>query len=40
MFSFKTEIKTLKIGSWIKDGVLLVDPGFYKTQMFARIEEY
>ena len=33
------EIKTLKIGSWIKDRILLVDLGFYKTQLFARVEE-
>jgi len=33
------EIKTLKIGPWIKDRILLVDLGFYKTQMFARVEE-
>ena len=40
LYSEKTaEIKTLKIGPWIKDRVLLVDLGFYKTQMFARVEE-
>ncbi|AKB47220.1 Mobile element protein [Methanosarcina sp. Kolksee] len=40
LYSEKTaEIKTLKISPWIKDRVLLVDPGFYKTQMFARVEE-
>jgi len=33
------EIKTLKIDPWIKDCILLVDLGFYKTQMFARVEE-
>ena len=33
------EIKTLKIGPWIKDRILLVDLGFYKTQLFARVEE-
>lgn len=33
------EIKTLKIGPWIKDRILLVDLGFYKTQMFARVIE-
>ena len=41
LYSEKTaEIKTLKIGPWIKDRILLVDLGFYKTQMFARVEEY
>jgi len=40
IYSEKTaEIKTLNIGPWIKDRILLVDLGFYKTQMFARIEE-
>ena len=40
LYSEKTaEIKTLKIGPWIKDRILLVDLGFYKTQMFARVEE-
>ena len=32
------EIKTLRIGPWIKDRILLVDLGFYKTQLFARVE--
>ena len=27
------------MGSWIKDRILLVDLGFYKTQLFARVEE-
>jgi len=35
----KAEIKTLRIGPWIKDRILLVDLGFYKNQMFARVEE-
>jgi IS4 transposase len=40
IYSEKTaEIKTLKIGPWIKDRILLVDLGFYKNQMFARVEE-
>ncbi|AKB36307.1 Mobile element protein [Methanosarcina siciliae C2J] len=40
LYSEKTaEIKTLKIDPWIKDRILLVDLGFYKTQMFARVEE-
>lgn len=33
------EIKTLKIGPWIKDRILLIDLGFYKHQMFTRIDE-
>lgn len=40
LYSEKTaEIKTLRIGPWIKDRILLVDLGFYKNQMFARVEE-
>lgn len=40
LYSEKTaEIKTLKIDPWIKDRILLVDLGFYKTQLFARVEE-
>ena len=40
LYSERTaEIKTLKIGPWIKDRILLVDLGFYKNQMFARVEE-
>ena len=40
LYSEKTaEIKTLRIGPWIKDRILLIDLGFYKTQMFARVEE-
>jgi putative transposase len=33
------ELKTLKIGPWIKDRILLIDLGFYKYQMFTRIKE-
>ena len=40
LYSEKTaEIKTLRIGPWIKDRILLVDLGFYKNQMLARVEE-
>lgn len=40
LYSEKTaEIKTLRIGPWIKDRILLIDLGFFKTQMFARVEE-
>lgn len=33
------ELKTLRVGPWIKDRVLLIDLGFYKHQLFARIKE-
>jgi len=33
------DVKTLRIGPWIKDRILLIDLGFYKHQIFARIEE-
>ena len=33
------ELKTLKIGPWIKDRILLIDLGFYKYLMFTRIKE-
>jgi putative transposase len=33
------EIKTLKIGPWVKDRILLIDLGFYKHQSFTRIRE-
>ena len=34
-----SEVKTLRIGPWVKDRILLIDLGFYKHQIFARIEE-
>ena len=34
-----SETKTLKIGPWVKDKLLLIDLGFFKHQMFARIQE-
>jgi len=34
-----SEIKTLKIGSWVKDRILLIDLGFYKHQTFTKIVE-
>lgn len=34
------EIKTLKIGSWVKDRILLIDLGFFKYQIFDRIEKH
>ncbi|WP_394339395.1 IS4 family transposase [Methanosaeta sp. UBA356] len=40
LFSENTnELKTLKIGPWIKDRILLIDLGFYKYQVFTRIKE-
>jgi len=33
------ELKTLRIGPWIKDRIRLIDLGFYKHQLFARIIE-
>lgn len=34
-----SEIKTLRIGPWVKDRILLIDLGFYKHQVFTRIKE-
>lgn len=34
-----SEVKTLRIGPWIKDRILLIDLGFYKHHIFARIDE-
>jgi IS4 transposase len=33
------DIKTLRLGSWVKDRILLMDLGFYKFRIFARIDE-
>lgn len=33
------ELKTIKVGPWIKGKILLIDLGFYKYQLFARIAE-
>ncbi|MDJ1423116.1 MAG: IS4 family transposase [Candidatus Methanoperedens sp.] len=33
------DLKTLRMGPWIKDRILLIDLGFYKHQLFARIKE-
>lgn len=35
-----SEIKTLRIGPWIKNRILLFDQGFYKYQLFTRITDY
>jgi IS4 transposase len=34
------EVKTLRIGPWIKDRILLVDLAFYKFRVFTRIKEH
>lgn len=34
-----SEVKTLRIGPWVKDHILLMDLGFYKHNSFARIDE-
>jgi len=34
-----SEIKTLRVGPWVKETLLLVDLGFFKYQLFARINE-
>ena len=33
------DLKTLRIGPWVKDRILLIDLGFYKYQLFTRIRE-
>jgi len=34
-----SEVKTLRIGPWVKDRIILLDLGFYKHQVFQRIKE-
>jgi IS4 transposase len=34
------ELKTLRIGPWIKDRILLIDLGFYKHQLFSKIKQH
>jgi IS4 transposase len=34
-----SDLKTLKIGPWVRDIILLFDLGFYKYQLFTRIAE-
>jgi IS4 transposase len=34
-----SDIKTLKIGPWVKNRILLIDLGFYKHHIFTRIVE-
>ncbi len=33
------DVKMLRVGPWVKDRILLVDLGYYKYQLFARIDE-
>ena len=35
----KSELKTLRIGPWVKNRILLIDLGFYKHQIFAKIKD-
>jgi putative transposase len=35
----KSEVKTIRIGPWVKGIVLLMDLGYFKYQVFARIAE-
>ena len=40
-FSEKTnDAKTLTIGHWVKDKLLLMDRGFFKFDSFAKIDSY
>ena len=32
------DIKTLRIGSWIRDRIILIDLGFYKYALFSKIQ--
>lgn len=34
-----SELKTLRIGPWIKDRILLIDLGFYKHLLFSKIKQ-
>jgi len=34
-----SEVKTLRLGPWVRNRILLLDLGFYKHQLFARIAE-
>ncbi|MCL6449298.1 MAG: IS4 family transposase [Armatimonadetes bacterium] len=40
IYSGKTaEIKTIRIGSWVKDNILLFDLGYFKYELFSRIRK-
>jgi IS4 transposase len=41
LFSGKTnELKTIRIGSWVKNNILLFDLGFFKYEVFSRIRKF
>lgn len=41
LYSERTpEVKTLKIGDWVKDKILLLDLGFFKYHLFSQIQEH
>ena len=35
-----SELRTLKLGPWIRDRILLIDLGFFKHNVFAKIKKY
>ena len=35
-----SDMHTLKIGPWIRDRILLIDLGFFKHNVFAKIDKY
>ena len=35
-----SEVKLLRIGQWVKDRILLIDLGYYKHYILAKIDEY
>ena len=40
IYSGKTaEIKTMRIGPWVKDNILLFDLGYFKYELFSRIRD-
>jgi len=34
------DVKTLRLGGWVKDRILLADLGYYSHRLFAKIDEY
>jgi putative transposase len=34
-----SDVKTLRIGSWMRDRIILIDLGFYKYGLFSKIQE-
>ena len=35
-----SEVKTLRIGPWVRDRIFLIDLGFFKYGVFDRIDKY